>query len=387
MLFLYFIFDVYLYTNSIIILKMFCNTCYEEISDLYVCKCGMSYCDNCIIDIIIRYNFKCPNCNKLIKVNQLMNLMTIDRNIELLMKEYKIHRKEFKENWLNLFKYEVLKCNKCNNELTYRKPNYYCNKCNETVCFVCLNHHDKRCCSEKDFNEYCNNIKHCPKCMYKIYKSNGCDHMFCVNCKTGFNWETGKIINGYFENPERARLINHDKSYIEMNRDVVETYEMENVGFVTKLYNKIICNKTIILDELNDLVNKSDPTAIILFMEKYIKYRLKLKTLKVMHRNLYLYETIKDTHLTLINTVHHLIREMLNLKYKYIDEIEKEKIMILPIMKKDDIDALNKTGLYVYFIDCLIRLNGCRETDYIIDEPGTYLIKKYFNDETIILYY
>lgn len=366
---------------------MFCNICYETKNDLYTCKCGMHYCDRCIIDIIIHYEFKCTNCNKHIKLDKLMNLMTKESNILILIKEYCDNWDEFRESWLKTFNYDVLKCNKCHNKLSYKSPNYYCDKCDKPICFVCLNIHQKECCTKEEFSDYCSNIKHCPNCMYKIYKTKGCDNMFCTNCRTGFKWSTGKIIDKYFENPERSNTLSRDKTYVQMNDDVFETYKMENMEFVTKLYNQIVKNKNIIIYNLNNMVDYIDSFAIVRFMEEYIKYRLKLKTLKIMYRNLYLYESIKNTHLTLKDTVYNLVKEMINMKYKYIEEISCNAIISLPIIGKDDLNKLKEFGLYEYFIDCVIRLNNGGQTKDVIDEAGTMLIHKYIANKNSIVYY
>lgn len=53
--------------------------------------------------------------------------------------------------------------------------------------------------------------KPCPKCGEGIEKGEGCDVMFCISCHTGFNWNTGKILQDtqihnphYFEWQARA---------------------------------------------------------------------------------------------------------------------------------------------------------------------------------------
>jgi hypothetical protein len=38
-----------------------------------------------------------------------------------------------------------------------------------------------------------NDTKPCPNCGTGIFKIAGCDHMWCTQCRTGFNWRTGRI--------------------------------------------------------------------------------------------------------------------------------------------------------------------------------------------------
>lgn len=37
--------------------------------------------------------------------------------------------------------------------------------------------------------------KPCPTCRVLIFRVEGCDHMWCTNCKTGFNWRTGNLVH------------------------------------------------------------------------------------------------------------------------------------------------------------------------------------------------
>ncbi len=46
--------------------------------------------------------------------------------------------------------------------------------------------------------------KPCPTCSAFIQKSSGCAHMYCIACRTGFDWNTLKVMDktdGFFHNP------------------------------------------------------------------------------------------------------------------------------------------------------------------------------------------
>lgn len=45
------------------------------------------------------------------------------------------------------------------------------------------------------------NTRHCPKCQMGIFKTQGCDQMWCTQCHTCFSWKSGNILNGAVHNP------------------------------------------------------------------------------------------------------------------------------------------------------------------------------------------
>ena len=87
----------------------------------------------------------------------------------------------------------------------YMLGNYKCTCCKSTICEICgdIQSSDHVCDADvmKSLAIVNKCAKNCPKCGVHIEKVDGCDQMFCTNCKTAFDWITLRVISTGIENP------------------------------------------------------------------------------------------------------------------------------------------------------------------------------------------
>lgn len=83
--------------------------------------------------------------------------------------------------------------------------NWICGLCNKKTCKNCheLEEDEHKCLDEnvETAKLLSKDTKGCPNCGVKIFKIEGCSQMFCTECHTAFNWNTGKIEKGVIHNP------------------------------------------------------------------------------------------------------------------------------------------------------------------------------------------
>jgi hypothetical protein len=92
-------------------------------------------------------------------------------------------------------------------------PEYQCGICHVQVCPDChevVNRSEAphQCDSSvvKSIQTISQETKPCPTCHVPIYKTEGCIHMWCVQCHTAFSWKTGNPIQK-FHNPHHQEWL------------------------------------------------------------------------------------------------------------------------------------------------------------------------------------
>lgn len=148
-------------------------------------------------------------------------------------------------------------CPKCNIKIL--TSNFKCENCDIDICKECYcvitdNHK----CNKDDVESFKlikDSTKSCPKCSARIYKITGCSQMFCTECHTGFDWNTGKIITQNFHNPHRTEWLDKlEKQNIITNEEtMICDYRIQKLSNGPKIYKSLIEYRNHCQDYLNEL--------------------------------------------------------------------------------------------------------------------------------------
>lgn len=120
---------------------------------------------------------------------------------------------------------------------------YKCELCEKFTCAQCFGaidgEKDDHRCIQEDIDtaeELRRNTKPCPQCGTRISKIDGCDQMWCVECKTAFSWARGTIESGNIHNPHFFQWMRQNGGQIggacgrENNRDAINSIkEITNI--------------------------------------------------------------------------------------------------------------------------------------------------------------
>ena len=95
---------------------------------------------------------------------------------------------------------------------------YECDLCFQKICKSCkeisndLSDHKCDLESVKSISLVESECKSCPNCSTMIYKSNGCNHMWCTQCHIHFHWDTLLIEKKILHNPHYYEYITANPS-------------------------------------------------------------------------------------------------------------------------------------------------------------------------------
>lgn len=159
----------------------------------------------------------------------------------------------------------------------FLNTNYNCTLCNNRTCKHCMEiitSEDHECSPEKieTVKMIKKDSKPCPKCGEMIHKTEGCNQMWCTQCKVAFDWRTGTIENGYVHNPEYFRWMRENGQNIARN-PLDEVYDPcgNNVPRPQVLLNKL---RTIMSNTSNSYsrTNDYEETKVIFNMRRIIDH-------------------------------------------------------------------------------------------------------------------
>lgn len=176
----------------------------------------------------------------------------INNDLEFAIQESLIFELEQKIKDLS-FNY-IKKCSQSNcngmlSEENIKNNNYLCTICDSINCKECevIITNNKHKCDKnvlKNLKTLKEETKACPTCLSRIYKSEGCNQMYCTKCFTTFDWNTGEIDTGKIHNPhylDSFKHYNRDPLDIICGRDLhFDSWDVE-----TNLYFKIVHNEII----------------------------------------------------------------------------------------------------------------------------------------------
>jgi hypothetical protein len=180
----------------------------------------------------------------------------------------------------------IITCPNCYNRILY----YYCTKCHINIC--------NKCIEPMSTNHICNNenilnislirndCKQCPKCNETIYKSSGCDQMWCTKCRTAFSWRTLMIQSSInrLHNPHYIEYVNNNMNIIHDNDELMYF----NIGSIRRNVCKYLKQEYKLLPEkyifdiMSDFGQLQD--IILFYVDPHNQELIKYRTLYLKYR-------------------------------------------------------------------------------------------------------
>jgi hypothetical protein len=101
----------------------------------------------------------------------------------------------------------------------YLDSDYECGLCKIKICKDCHEEllDEPHICKQENIDSVkaiAEETKPCPTCKSRVFKIEGCDQMFCVQCHSAFSWNTGMIERGRIHNPHYFEWLRQKRTAI-----------------------------------------------------------------------------------------------------------------------------------------------------------------------------
>ncbi len=262
--------------------------------------------------------------------------------INKLYVEYDRVRREMENKAPTESRKFVMQCQNdgCRGMLTTQ---YKCDICTKFTCPKCFlaieGEKADHVCKQEDIDtveELRKNTRPCPNCGLRISKIDGCDQMWCIECKTAFSWSKGTVEKGVVHNP-------HYYQWMRQNGGVPRNPNEHNEG----------CG--------NDFINTSRKINEIVFdclksKKHYVKFSENVEDMvfkcEDTQNNCMI---LKDKVVVMMDSTVHIEREIRDFcKYfsgfhRYINHMEYTELR--PILNNIRTREQNRDAIYQYILN------------------------------------
>lgn len=252
------------------------------------------------------------------KEKRIINIQDKNEEITIKIKELnnQLHHLKFERNMNlnNIYKIrngsdnvlerrKFIMCCPNNNCRGYLSTQYKCDLCELFTCPHCLeiighSQNDPHTCNPDNIATaelIKKDTKPCPQCGVRIHKTQGCNQMWCTQCKVAFDYVTLKIDTGNVHNPH----------YYEHLQNL-------NNGLTPRNPQDVLCGGLCNYTDITNILNHIWKTMMILSNEEYKSFASKIKNIHRCISHITYYELV---------TTRTLVRELQdnnNLRIKYI---------------------------------------------------------------------